>query len=175
MGDKNLYVLGGEKLGKEFLGTLALPEGMRAVLYRNLDPNFSAVDLIDATGPFEQAERLAPLVERERQHPVEQMMRINWSADPASAEVFHVLPLKGRNGELLGVLLVGSSPARARRRGAANHSAVGRRHRSRHTAWSAFELVGRDASHPAGDKAGRGRETDCGGKSEYLGCRHIKG
>jgi two-component system nitrogen regulation sensor histidine kinase NtrY len=109
VGDKNLYVVGGEKLGKEFLGTLALPEGMRAVLYRNLDPNFSAVDLIDANGPFEQAERLAPLVEKERQHPVEQTMRINWSADPASAESFQVLPLKGRNGELLGVLLVGSS------------------------------------------------------------------
>ena len=109
VGDKNLYVLGGEKLGKEFLGTLALPEGMRAVLYRNLDPNFAAVDLIDSNGPFEQAERLAPLVEKERQHPVEQTMRINWSADPASAESFQVLPLKGRNGELLGVLLVGSS------------------------------------------------------------------
>ncbi|MFZ0969796.1 MAG: HAMP domain-containing protein, partial [Candidatus Acidiferrales bacterium] len=109
VGDKNLYVVGGEKLGKEFLSTLALPEGMRAVLYRNLDPTFSAMDLIDATGPFEQAERLAPLVEKERQHPVEQTMRINWSADPASAESFHVLPLKGRNGELLGVLLVGSS------------------------------------------------------------------
>ncbi len=109
VGDKNLYVVGGEKLGKEFLSTLALPEGMRAVLYRNLDPNFSAVDLIDANGPFEQAERLAPLVEKERQQPVEQTMRISWRADPASAEVFHVLPLKGRSGELLGVLLVGSS------------------------------------------------------------------
>jgi len=109
VGDKNLYVVGGERLGKEFLGTLALPDGMRAVLYRNLETTFSADDLIDANGPFEQAERLAPLVEKERKNPVEQTMRIYWSADPASAESFHVLPLKGRNGELLGVLLVGSA------------------------------------------------------------------
>jgi two-component system, NtrC family, nitrogen regulation sensor histidine kinase NtrY len=109
VGDKNLYVVGGDKLGQEFLSTLALPEGMRAVLYRNLDANFSASDLIDAAGPFEQADRLAPLVEKERKNPVEQTMQINWSADPASAESFHVLPLKGRNTELLGVLLIGSS------------------------------------------------------------------
>ncbi len=109
VGDKNIYVVGGERLGKEFLGTLALPEGMRAVLYRNLDPTFSAVDLIDADGPFEQAERLEPLVEKERKNPIEQTVRVNWSADPANAESFHVLPLKGRNGELLGVLLIGSS------------------------------------------------------------------
>ncbi len=109
VGDKNLYVVGGDKLGQEFMATLALPEGMRAVLYRNLDPSFSAADLIDATGPFEQADRLAPLVEKERKNPVEQTMRINWSADPASAESFHLLPLKGRNDELLGILLIGSS------------------------------------------------------------------
>ncbi|HXW18347.1 MAG TPA: ATP-binding protein [Candidatus Acidoferrales bacterium] len=109
VGDKNLYVIGGDKLGQEFMATLALPEGMRAVLYRNLDPSFSPADLIDATGPFEQADRLAPLVEKERSNPVEQTMRINWSADPASAESFHLLPLKGRSGELLGILLIGSS------------------------------------------------------------------
>jgi nitrogen fixation/metabolism regulation signal transduction histidine kinase len=34
---------------------------------------------------------------------------IQWTNDAASAEVFHVLPLTGRNGELLGALLVGSS------------------------------------------------------------------
>ncbi len=37
------------------------------------------------------------------------MDTINWSADPASAETFHAIPLTGRNDELLGILLVGSS------------------------------------------------------------------
>src|SRR6202008_919180 len=34
---------------------------------------------------------------------------INWSAGAAEAETFHEIPLMGRNHELLGVLLVGSS------------------------------------------------------------------
>ena len=34
---------------------------------------------------------------------------INWNSDAASAETFHAMPLPGRNNELLGVLLVGSS------------------------------------------------------------------
>ena len=33
VGDKNLYIVGGERLGKEFLASLVLPAGMRALLY----------------------------------------------------------------------------------------------------------------------------------------------
>ena len=34
---------------------------------------------------------------------------VQWSADAADSESFHAIPLKGENGALLGVLLVGSS------------------------------------------------------------------
>src|SRR4029077_2320956 len=34
---------------------------------------------------------------------------INWESDAASAETFHAIPLLGRENQLLGVLLVGSS------------------------------------------------------------------
>ncbi|MDE3170625.1 MAG: hypothetical protein KGL75_10810, partial [Acidobacteriota bacterium] len=40
VGDKNLYIVGGERLGKSFLGSLVLPVGMRALLYLNMDPKF---------------------------------------------------------------------------------------------------------------------------------------
>ncbi len=40
VGDRNLYVVGGERLGQKFLSSLVLPAGMRALLYLNLDPNF---------------------------------------------------------------------------------------------------------------------------------------
>ena len=50
-GDRKLYVVGGQELDREFLGTLVLPEGMRVLLYRNLEPRFSATELIDAAGP----------------------------------------------------------------------------------------------------------------------------
>jgi two-component system, NtrC family, nitrogen regulation sensor histidine kinase NtrY len=109
VGDKNLYVLGGVKLGKDLLSTLVLPEGMRALLYQNLEPQFQPANLIDEAGPVIEAERFAPFIEEAQQHPVEQVFKISWQRDKASAEVFHELPLLGRQKELLGVLLVGSS------------------------------------------------------------------
>ena len=109
VGDKNLYIVGGERLGKEFLASLVLPVGMRALLYLNLDPNFQPADLIDESGPADQAERFTSFIEKEKQQPVEQKFKINWTSDPKTAEVFHALPLTGRRNELLGVLLVASS------------------------------------------------------------------
>jgi two-component system, NtrC family, nitrogen regulation sensor histidine kinase NtrY len=109
VGDKNLYVVGGVKLGKDLLSTLVLPEGMRALLYQNLEPQFQPANLIDEAGPVIEAERFAPFIEEAQQHPVEQVFKISWQRDKSSAEVFHELPLLGRQKELLGVLLVGSS------------------------------------------------------------------
>ena len=130
VGEKNLYIVGGQRLGKEFLASLVMPGNMRALLYRNLKPNFEASALTDASGPVEQAERFAPLIERVRKAPRVQTETINFSNDPAGAEIFHAIPLAGPSFEpstsslalasgqaaaggspnqLLGVLLVGSS------------------------------------------------------------------
>ncbi len=107
--DKDLYIVGGERLGKEFLASLVLPAGMRALLYLNLDPDFQPANLIDVNGSVDQAQRFAPIIQKEREQPSELTYKIDWTSDPASAEVFHALPRRGRQGELLGVLLVGSS------------------------------------------------------------------
>jgi two-component system, NtrC family, nitrogen regulation sensor histidine kinase NtrY len=109
VGDRDLYVVGGERLGKEFLASLVLPSNMRALLYQNLSPEFQETNLIDSNGPAQQANRFEPLVEQVRTNPVEQSAEIKWSIDPASAEMFHALPLLGRSQELLGILFVGSS------------------------------------------------------------------
>jgi two-component system, NtrC family, nitrogen regulation sensor histidine kinase NtrY len=109
VGDKNLYVVGGQRLGKDFLSALVLPDGMRALLYQNLSPQFDAANLIDQMGPVFQGDRFAPFLMQEQQHPAEQLFKISWTRDRASGEVFHALPLLGRQKELLGVLLVGSS------------------------------------------------------------------
>ena len=109
VGDKNLYVVGGERLGKEFLGSMVLPEGMRALLYLNLEDSFSADNLIDPSGPIARGERFASIVDQERARPMQRTFQVNWSSNAADAETFHSLPLRGRTGELLGVLLVGNS------------------------------------------------------------------
>jgi signal transduction histidine kinase len=107
--DKNLYVVGGRWLDQNFLASLVLPFGMRALLYRNLEPAFVPSALVDVNGTVDQAERLQPLIEQIQRQPQSLASTIKWTADPASAETLHAMPLLGRNKELLGVLLVGSS------------------------------------------------------------------
>jgi signal transduction histidine kinase len=109
VGDRDLYILGGERLGKEFLSSLALPSGMRALLYLDLQPDFDSTNLVDAAGPVSDGDQFGSFIKQERQQPLEQTFRIAWTPDPASAEAFHTLPLLGRQKELLGVLLIGSS------------------------------------------------------------------
>ena len=109
VGDKDLYVVGGERLGKEFLASLVLPENMRALLYLNLDPAFQPANVIDSAGSVAEAERFEPIIERERAHPSALTEKINWTFDAASGEIFHAIPKLGRQNELLGVLLIGNS------------------------------------------------------------------
>jgi two-component system, NtrC family, nitrogen regulation sensor histidine kinase NtrY len=108
--DKNLYIVGGRRLDQNFLSTLVLPSGMRAFLYVNLDPGFSPAALLSAMKDgVDQPERLQPVIDQIRRQPQTLVQTIHWNSDATSAETFHAMPLTGRNNELLGVLLVGSS------------------------------------------------------------------
>jgi two-component system nitrogen regulation sensor histidine kinase NtrY len=109
VGDRNFYVVGGRRLDQNFLASLILPSSMRALLYRNLEPTFVPTALTDAAGAVSQADLFQPLIEQIQKQPEEIVKTIDWSSDPAASETFHALPLKGRSGELLGVLLLGSS------------------------------------------------------------------
>jgi two-component system nitrogen regulation sensor histidine kinase NtrY len=106
VGDLKLYVAGGRKLDREFIASLVPPQGMRVLLYRNLAPSFSPADLIDAAGPVNAPAPLRPLVEQVEAHRSEALGTIG---NGAAAETFHALPLKGRDNDVLGVLLIGSS------------------------------------------------------------------
>jgi signal transduction histidine kinase len=113
VGDKDLYIFGGARVGKNILSSLVLPAGMRALLYLNLDPSFQAANLIAESGPVLQGERFAAPIEQQRRHPGKQTFGIAWTPDAASTETFQAMPLLGRQGEVLGVLLVGSSEREA--------------------------------------------------------------
>ena len=101
-----LYIAGGYRLDRGFLNSLALPEGMRALLYHNFDPRFSPRALTDAAGPARDAEKLAPLIEQVRSERREVSRTLD---SPGGPETFQAIPLSGPNQELLGVLLAGSS------------------------------------------------------------------
>jgi two-component system nitrogen regulation sensor histidine kinase NtrY len=107
--DKNMYIIGGRRLDQNFLASLVPPAGTRALLYRNLEPNFVATSLTDVNGSFEQADRLQPLIEQIQKQPKPTVRTIDWTQNAADAESFHAIPLMGRNNELLAVLLLGSS------------------------------------------------------------------
>ena len=109
MADKPLYIIGGHRLDKNFLASLVLPTGMRALIYTNLDPTFVPASLMGEKIDAEQAERFAPLVEQLQKQPQPIVRTIDWTRDPADAESFHAIPLTGRNNELLGIFFVGSS------------------------------------------------------------------
>jgi len=104
--DKVLYVAGGKRLDRAFLSALVLPAGMRALLYRNLQPRFTPADLIDASGTAPDAAELRPLIERVKQLKREETESIG---SGAGAETIHAIPLPGLDNDLLGVLLVASS------------------------------------------------------------------
>jgi two-component system, NtrC family, nitrogen regulation sensor histidine kinase NtrY len=108
--EKTLYIVGGRRLDQNFLSTLVLPAGMRALLYINLDPSFSPAALLSGVKEgVEQPEKLQPVIDQVRKQPQTLVRTVNWTGSAESAETFHAMPLTGRNNELLGVLLVGSS------------------------------------------------------------------
>ena len=102
-GDRNLYLVGGYRLDRQFLASLPLPAGMRALLYRNFPP---AQALTDASGPVANASALQPLIDRVRAHLGDAVQTVDW---PDGPETLQAMPLMGRENNLLGVLLVGSS------------------------------------------------------------------
>jgi signal transduction histidine kinase len=105
-GDRKLYVVGGQELDREFLSTLVLPEGMRVLLYRNLEPRFSPAELIGAAGPAAHADQLRPLIERVQRERREASATIGSGAE---AETFQAVPLPGLDESIPGVLLIASS------------------------------------------------------------------
>ncbi len=109
VGDRPLWVIGGRRLDKEFLGSLELPAGMRAMLYRNLTKGFSPQLLVTPSGSMQQPEKLAALIGQAQQQRQEVRTLLHWSDDAADDESMHAIPLSGQDEQLLGILLVGNT------------------------------------------------------------------
>ncbi len=105
-GDRRLFVTGGERLDREFLSTLVLPEGMRVLLYRNLSGRFSPAELIDVNGPAADAAALRPFIERSLQGTREITAIVG-------AEAIRAMPLPDNSGRIAGVLLIANSRRQA--------------------------------------------------------------
>ena len=109
VGDKPLYIIGGRQLDKDFLASIELPAGMRAMLYQNFGNAFSPQNLIDPSGSVQSPEQLAGLIKQVQQQAKESVAVIHWSASSDDDEVVRAIPLTGIDQKLLGILLVGNS------------------------------------------------------------------
>ncbi len=109
VGDNPLYVIGGRRLDKDFIGSLELPAGMRAMLYPNLAKGFSPALLVAPASGVQQPNFLAPLIAQVQQQRQEATALIHWSDNAADDESMHAIPLNGQDSQLLGVLLVGNT------------------------------------------------------------------
>jgi two-component system nitrogen regulation sensor histidine kinase NtrY len=109
LGDNPLFVIGGRRLDKDFIGSLELPAGMRVLLYPNLSKSFSPSLLVTTSGVAQQPALLAPLIAQVQQQRQEATALIHWSQDAADDESVHAIPLNGQDNQLLGVLLVGNT------------------------------------------------------------------
>ena len=110
IGEKRLFLIGGQRLDQKFLATLVLPEGMRTLLYRNLEQGFVPSELTDPRGPVSQPDLFSAMIAEVQQSRHElQRTIVSGSAPYANSETFNAIPLVGRDGDLLSVLLVGSS------------------------------------------------------------------
>lgn len=116
VGEHPVYVVGGQRLDKDFLSALDLPSDMRVLLYQNRGDHFSPDLLIspssasgsDAAHP---ANKFAPLIDAASKYKQEISGIVNWSSNAADDEVFHAIPLRGvgKDQPLLGILLIGNS------------------------------------------------------------------
>jgi two-component system nitrogen regulation sensor histidine kinase NtrY len=110
VGEKRLFLIGGQRLDQNFLASLVLPEGMRTLLYRNLEQNFTPSELTDPHGAVSQPELFSAMIaEAQKSQKETQRVLTSGAAPNTISENFNAIPLAGRGGDPLGVLLVGSS------------------------------------------------------------------
>ena len=109
VGDKPLYVIGGQRVDRNFLGTIELPAGMRAMLFQTAPANPALQVLTTSSEPLKQAEKLAPLIAEVEKVKRQTSQLVHWSEDPTEDETVHAIPLNGQDDAILAVLLIGNS------------------------------------------------------------------
>ena len=109
--DHKLIVIGGLKLDRDFLSSIALPSGMRVILYEGGagTQDISPDHLITAGANIDDTQPLSPLIREVGKNAQEVRGVVHWQSSPD--ETINAFPLTGDRNQVLGVLLVGSSRA----------------------------------------------------------------
>lgn len=103
-GGRGVLILAGRKIDSSFLAALEGAPGARVLLW------LAGNGVLGAQGPAGNAALLDPLVAEVRRTMKPASGSVQWTADRASAESLHALPLE-KNGALLGALIAATSLA----------------------------------------------------------------
>jgi len=104
-GPRPVHIVGGRLIDQRFFLSFTLPDGVRAMLYRNFEPELGSNGLISASGVTSLSTSLARLVSDVRQSGRETLATV---ASP-ELETVDAIPLFGADHGVLGVLLVAAS------------------------------------------------------------------
>jgi signal transduction histidine kinase len=104
-GARPVRLVAGRLIDQRFLVSFTLPDGVRAMLYRNFDPELGSNRLISTSGVISLSTSLEPLVSEVRRSGRETLATV---ASP-ELETVDAIPLFGADHAVLGVLLVAAS------------------------------------------------------------------
>ncbi len=107
-GDTTLYLIGGERLDREFLQSLAIPIGTNVLLYRVGENGFQPQDLIGLDGAIPASEKYRPLLTLAMQSRKEVSAIVSPTADRKDSLFMSAIPLNDRSGQVVSVLMIGS-------------------------------------------------------------------
>jgi two-component system nitrogen regulation sensor histidine kinase NtrY len=112
-GDRKLYVIGGIRLDKTFLGSLELPSGMRVMLYENLDHEKFLAEHLIATAVPADPQAFASIIRQVQQSGSDAGGVAHEDGEKLEGgsidETVNAIPLAAADGQPLGILLVASS------------------------------------------------------------------
>src|SRR5579872_1977304 len=109
VGDQPVFVIGGQRIDRNFVAGLNVPSGMRALLYVSLGPGSDQPRVIDPLGQAPPLDPLNPLLAKIHEQPEQASALVHWSSDAKGDEVVHALPLVGLDHQLMGALLLTDS------------------------------------------------------------------
>ena len=107
--DPALYVLGGRRLDRNFLATLAIPPDSTILLYPVLTPSFDPHELLSTSGDLASAARYEALIEQARTTAKEQQSVIYLTGRREDSVDATAVPLRAPGGPVLAVMVVANS------------------------------------------------------------------
>ncbi len=107
-GENTVFLVGGERLDKEFLQSLATPAGVQIMLYRVGASGFQAQDLMSLDGTVAAPEKYQPLIQLAIERRMEANAIVYTTPDRKDSMFTAAIPLMDRTGGVVSVLLIGS-------------------------------------------------------------------